>query len=116
MIYTDGLESQVLLSDNLPTNASFIRGIVHNHTGFDSVSRADINFYSYPSADDWQTADVLIGKGASAADFSIWMISPDGALREFKYSDKDYYSGLSDEQKKDGEGLPESSTVQGCEQ
>lgn len=115
MIYTDGLESRVSLEDNLPDDPTTITGMIHNHTGFGSNNLSDVNFYAYPSLDDWQTASMLVSQyGVDASTLSLWVIDPMGTLREFQYSDMATYVALTEEQMRAGANMPETSTVEGC--
>lgn len=114
MIYTDGRAGQVLLNDNIPSDLGSVYGIIHNHTGFGTADRSLINFYSYPSLEDWISADQLVAMGVPADQLSIWMIAPDGSLREFQYADRASFTSLTEEEKMAGEGLPTSSTAEGC--
>ena len=114
MIYTDGLSTRVHLDDNIPSNLSSIHGIVHNHPGGGTFDIATARFLAYPSGDDWASAQNLVEMGVPADQLSIWVVDPLGALREFKYSDRSIYEGLSEDQKRQGQSLPTSSTVEGC--
>lgn len=114
MIYTDGLESQVHLNDNVPNNLSSVVGVIHNHTGFGTQDLSLIAFYGHPGLDDWDTLDILVSQGVPPAQLSLWIVDPRGTLHEFKYTDKTYWASLTEDQKKNPETLPEASSVQGC--
>lgn len=81
----------------LGISASQVVGVVHNHP--DSISsdpRGD-NINRFPSQpgsgalnglSDWQAADAIVGAGADASTLSLYILGPDGVLREYDYSDK----------------------------
>lgn len=96
---------------------SQVIGMVHNHPGISGTTETGRDVNRYPSGDrsytdgDWGFGQYAIDRGASP-DLSIYVMDTEGKLREFKWSDRDFYAGLTRDQKDDGVGLP--GGVEGC--
>ena len=56
---------------------------------------------------DWNAADWFVSNGANASVFTMYIISPDGDLREFDYADKAYWYGLKQQQRENGTNVPD---------
>lgn len=73
--------------------AAQIVGLVHNHPrdvyGTNSTS-AIIN--RHPSSGDWETADRIIAAGANSSVLTLYILGPDGLLREYDYAAKSIYN------------------------
>ncbi len=93
-------------------------GIIHNHPYFAYLGGVD-DFRSrtlverkedrYPSGLDWDALDQLFERNSNGDpnfDPSLYLIDPNGVLREFKYSDRAYFESLTAVQKLNGVGLP----------
>lgn len=94
---------------------SRVIGMVHSHPNTATDIGNDVN--RYPSGNgsyndgDWGFGYYAIARGAS--DFeSLYIIDPDGKMREFNWADRDTFTPLTREQKGDGVGLPDEVT--GC--
>jgi hypothetical protein len=86
-------------------------GVVHNHAFNDS--NYNENFLNrYPSSGDWDALDILVQGGADPNSLSLFIRDPFGVLREFSYSQKALYEGMTDQERYNGENLPEET--QGC--
>jgi len=84
-----------------PYGDAQIVGWVHNHP-YDTIATPRHNeFNRNPSAGDWQTFDNLITGGYASTDLSLYLIGPDGVLREFTDGDQTDHTGDSP-----GGGIP----------
>ncbi|MEQ1687874.1 MAG: hypothetical protein ABL874_04815, partial [Sphingopyxis sp.] len=94
-------------------------GTVHNHPYASTTSQArgqNVTSYNadqrYPSNQDWDILDAQVVRGADPTNLSIFILDGFGTLREFKYADKDKFKGKTDQQRVNGEDLPEPTN--GC--
>lgn len=112
--------SPAQITDWLNTNGvsmSQVTGFVHNHDAWQyGTSSFEANVNRYPSGNDWQTADWMVGQGAGGAGgsgFALYVIDPDGDLREFNYGAESTYKNLTPDQKNSGSNLPQQLTPDG---
>lgn len=107
--------------NSLPQDAyADVVGVVHNHSGYSADPFA--NAISYPSyypdgSGDWAALEEYrkLMMGISAVpDPSLFIIDPRGIVREFKLSEKAYFIGLTDEQKRAGIGLAGRERTDRC--
>jgi len=64
-----------------------ILGFIHNHPDIGYNSSEDRDNRN-PSAGDWGAYHQLISNHVAASDLSIYILGPDGVLREFHASDE----------------------------
>jgi hypothetical protein len=106
-IYSNDSPKHVFISysSSLP-----LQGFWQSHPGGDSTGLQLIA--RYPSPDDW----LELGKIAGYSDPSLWITGPDGVTREFKWSERDYFKTLNDNQSRmeKGEGLEGRERTQSC--
>jgi hypothetical protein len=101
-----------LANNNIPISA--VVGFVHNHDlqHYGQTSEA-ARINRYPSVNDWGFADNLIRDGADASKLSLYVIDPDGKMREFEYDEAARYRGLEDSQKNEARNLPDEMVDDG---
>lgn len=105
---------------SVPTDRSTIVGTVHNHPLATLPSHIygqnNVVFYNanqrYPSNQDWDILDAQVLRGADPNNLSVFILDGFGTLREFKYSHKDRYKSQTDQQRVNGEELPDPTN--GC--
>lgn len=67
-------------------------GVIHNHPrDVYSSSAAEEAINRFPSNNDWATADQIIQAGASITSLQLYVIGPDGGLRQYPYADKNNF-------------------------
>lgn len=96
-IFTTNQGTQARIPDGTFTQSEVqqITGLIHNHPpGPFGNDRDDLRVNRYPSDADWQAAEQFVNFGADPASFSLFIIDPYGAVREFPYSDRAFYEGL----------------------
>lgn len=108
-IYSNDLPGAVALPTGYAAN---IQGVWHSHTTTGSSFWNALN--RYPSPDDWSRLETALNGTNAIADPSIWITGPDGVTREFKMSEREYYEGLSDQEKAAGEGLEGRERDKSC--
>ncbi len=95
-----------------PDNSSDAVGIIHNHpSNGDPIQDATSR---YPSARDWLTAQAFVDAG-NLSSFSLYLIGPDGVMREFDFADREMYENLSRFQMIQGDDLPPDMNPDGSE-
>lgn len=109
----DGISREAVLAWMTANGVSMTQviGFVHNHDAWiyaTSEQAALVN--RYPSGNDWNFADWMVGAGAGGtqggAGFAMYVIDTSGNLREFEYSTEAYFKSLSQSDKEGGDGLP----------
>lgn len=70
----------------------------------------------YPSIDDWNMLDRIKAGAGADSNPSLWIMDSTGTTREFKYSERDYFKGLlnEDDKMKRGEGLEGRTRSESC--
>ena len=113
-IYTDNQTEGV----NIPNvwGDDYVEGIVHNHPNLLGNNQVDL-VNRYPSTADWAAAAALYNAYSPhypGYDPSIWIMDSAGVLREFKFSERAAVEGLTDTQKRAGEGLEGRERTNSC--
>lgn len=98
--------------ENAGLDRGSITGFVHNHPG---GVFTDVDLNRYPSGADWAAAAGAVELGADPATYSLYVVDGNGNLREFAYADRALYENLTDEQKRNGENLPEGTESGSCD-
>lgn len=111
--------SRTHASLSAPQDRSTIVATVHNHVYASTTSQANgrntVSYNAeqrYPSPQDWDNLEAQVSRGADPNNLSVFILDGFGTLREFKYADKDKYESQTEQQRVNGEDLPEPTS--GC--
>lgn len=109
MIYSSDKAAYVLVPYN---STQPIQGFWHSHPTVPDLGQRLVD--RYPSPADWYALNQIAGRATAVSDPSLWITGPDGITREFKLSERNYFEGMDETRKKNGEGLDGKERTQSC--
>jgi hypothetical protein len=91
----------------IPNPPPDTQGLLHNHPTRGDSGQQNIDKYPSDEASgghDWEALQQIADRSGNPNP-SLWILGPDGVIREFKLSDRGYWQSLTPEQMKQGTGL-----------
>ena len=109
----DSGKDVLILPEGVPSHVSLV---FHNHPPQPDEDYNNLN--RYPSDTDWATVTANVKAGNFPTNVKVAIVDGNDNVRIYNYADKDYYVGLSQEQRIAGNGLPDvvPDDTSGCVQ